>query len=445
MECLIVIDMQNEFLLPSGNFPNNHVPNETLIENVVTTIDKFRNKHCQIIYVKSVYSCNNNYHNVDKFAVGTHCGKTPCCIQDSDGALMHSEILATIKEGDVLVTKNWFSAFKNTMLHEALQERQITKIYFTGVKTNVCVKMTLIDALKHGYTVAVIEDCVAATNINKHFEALNYIRSIGGEICYPELETDLRSFGEGDCTLFYNVLPNSISKSVYQKLKEEVKFKEMFHADKAVSRLVCVQGTITEDSKPIYRFPNDEYFDLEPWSPTMEIIKSIVEVQLKHPINHAKIQFYKDGLSYISPHSDKTLDIARGSCIINMSFGETRTFVLKKKSKECYEKQEIKLPHNSIFMFGLKTNMKWTHSVSKEPEITGGRISIVFRNIATFETKDKQIIGQGAKKDNNVIVDEKEEQLRLIKCFSKENKESEFDWEATYGQGFSAFDFSKIN
>lgn len=183
MECLIVIDMQNEFLLPSGNFPNNHVHNDTLIKNVVEVIDKFRHNHNPIIFVKSIYKENHDNNNLDKFVIGTHCGKTPCCIQDSDGAKIHSDILATMQEGDILLTKNWFSAFKDTTLHEILQERQITKIYFTGVKTNVCVKTTLVDALKYGYSVTLVEDCVAATNINKHVEAVEHIKSIGSQIC----------------------------------------------------------------------------------------------------------------------------------------------------------------------------------------------------------------------------------------------------------------------
>jgi len=267
------------------------------------------------------------------------------------------------------------------------------------------------------------------------------------------IDKDIRTFGEGDCSLFYNVLPEPLASSVFQKLKDEIKWKKMFHAGQEVSRLVCVQGTIIDGCKPIYRFPNDDYFELEKWSDTMKIIKEILESKLNHPINHGKIQLYCNGMSYIGPHSDKTLDIAKGSCIINVSFGSTRTFILRKKTKgiddESYEKQEIKLPHNSVFMFGLNTNMKWTHSVNKEPEILTDRISIVFRNIATFETKDGKIIGQGAKTDNSTSSAslaglDKDEQLLLIKAFAKENKESEFDWESEYGKGFSVFDFSKI-
>lgn len=442
MDCLIVIDTQNDFLSEEINsrLSRNHIPNDVLIKNIVDVITMFDNHHKPIIFVKSEYPVR------DEPVEGTHCGKTPCCAKDTIGAQICPEILAKVGTHTV-ITKQWYSAFTETDLDNVLKKLNVKRLFFAGVKTNICVLSTMIDAFNNEYEPVLLEGCTASTNINKYNDALDIIRSMECSIDLPEditfsVEEDKQKFGEGDCTLFYNVLPKPLADTVFQKLKDEITWEEMYHKDLPVTRLVSVQATIKDGLVPLYRFPNDHYFDPESWTPTMKTIKEIVEERLKQPINHGKIQFYKDGDSFIGPHSDKTLDIAKGSFIINMSFGGTRTFVLRNKTT--FEQQKIKLPHNSILMFGLNTNMKWTHGVPKEADVHDERISIVFRDIATFETKDGDIIGQGSKKISGSLVDEKEEQLKLKMSFHNENSQADFDWNAEYGDGFNVYDFSKL-
>ncbi len=180
--CLIVIDMQNEFLTEKGNFSKNHIPNDILIKNVANIIDHFKSKQIPIIFVRSEYSLIENPHNQDKFVVGTHCGTTPCCAHGSEGAEIHPEIESRI-DNSTIVTKKWFSAFKDTNLHEILIEKQIKKIYFVGVKTNVCVLNTAIAAINLGYQVTIIEDCTAAKSYERHIEALTQCVKLGGNTC----------------------------------------------------------------------------------------------------------------------------------------------------------------------------------------------------------------------------------------------------------------------
>jgi alkylated DNA repair dioxygenase AlkB len=40
------------------------------------------------------------------------------------------------------------------------------------------------------------------------------------------------------------------------------------------------------------------------------------------------IQLYRTGADYISEHSDKTIDVVRGSRIVNVSLGARRTMTL---------------------------------------------------------------------------------------------------------------------
>lgn len=218
-------------------------------------------------------------------------------------------------------------------------------------------------------------------------------------------------------------------------------------------------------SFPIYRHPADFTPPLEPFSSTVSLIRQHVEKALNHPVNHVLIQHYRTGADYISEHSDKTVDVVRGSNIVNVSLGAQRTMFLRtKKEKDAAAAtpritQRIPLPHNSMFVMGLDTNNKWMHSIhtDKRPMKTkspaeqfqgGERISLTFRHVGTFLTKgEKKIWGQGAKsktKDEaRPVVNGGEEAEKLLAAFGRENHESTFVWDDHYGQGFDVLHFTE--
>lgn len=67
---------------------------------------------------------------------------------------------------------------------------------------------------------------------------------------------------------------------------------------------------------PVYRHPADTSPPLRAWTPTVEAIRDHVEKTLGHPVNHALLQLYRNSEDYISEHSDKTIDVVRGSNIV---------------------------------------------------------------------------------------------------------------------------------
>ena len=216
-------------------------------------------------------------------------------------------------------------------------------------------------------------------------------------------------------------------------------------------------------SHPIYRHPADTTPSLLPFSPIVTQIKKHVENLLKQPFNHVLIQHYRSGADYISEHSDKTIDIAHGSNIVNVSVGAQRTMTLRTKNDigAARSSQRIILPHNSMLVMGLGTNKKWVHSIRhdnrpsqvKSPEelaFSGERISLTFRHIATFVDNERQLIwGQGARGKSKEcagrVVNGGEEAEKLIIAFGEENHKSNFDWEAFYGDGFDVLHFTVIS
>jgi hypothetical protein len=137
--------------------------------------------------------------------------------------------------------------------------------------------------------------------------------------------------------------------------------------------------------------------------------------------------------------------------------------------------QRIPLPHNSMFVLGPETNKKWLHAINHdnrpfhlkdeaERYQNGERISLTFRHIGTFLTKDMSMIyGQGStgiangdaegdtktkkKEDKKRVANGMEEgdedtPSKLIEAFGKENAQSDFDWDKWYGKGSNVLHFT---
>jgi nicotinamidase-related amidase len=272
---------------------------------------------------------------------------------------------------------------------------------------------------------------------------------------------------EGDTTIVHNLLDEEVAQGIFERVRDEVRWQKMSHQGGDVPRLVTVQGKIGEDgSIPIYRHPADESPPLLQYSPIISHIRKRVEEKLGHPVNHVLIQFYRDGNDYISEHSDKTLDIVPNTFIANVSLGAQRTMVFRTKKQpkpdngsETVESVQPRqatrapLPHNSMCKMGLMTNMRWLHGIRQDKRLVseksaeelafnGGRISLTFRQIGTFLSKDQtKIWGQGAtsktKNEAKTVTNgDDAESEKMIRAFGKENHASEFDWAAHYGEGF---------
>ncbi|KAF9005175.1 hypothetical protein BDQ17DRAFT_1353960 [Cyathus striatus] len=295
--------------------------------------------------------------------------------------------------------------------------------------------------------------------------------------------------GAGDSYLVADLLPPELAHTAFQHLSEQVRWTTMYHRGGEVPREVAVQGQVNQDgSFPVYRHPADESPPLSQYTPVVALIREHVQNVINHPVNHVLIQHYRSGKDYISEHSDKTIDVVRGSSIVNVSLGAQRTMTLRLKkdntqavlsaattgadaeinaneasspaTKTPRSAQRIPLPHNSMFVMGPETNMKWLHGIghdnrplytkSEEEQFQGGaRISLTFRYIGTFLSGDEKYIwGQGGKgktkEDKRLVVNGTKEAERLIEAFGEENQRSEFDWDAAYGQGFDVLHFREV-
>ena len=71
-------------------------------------------------------------------------------------------------EGEVLVEKQWASAFRGTDINEQLRAQGADSLVVTGLTTSGCVRATVVDGLQYDYKVVVAKEAVGDRNAEAH-------------------------------------------------------------------------------------------------------------------------------------------------------------------------------------------------------------------------------------------------------------------------------------
>jgi nicotinamidase/pyrazinamidase len=86
---------------------------------------------------------------------------------------------------DIILPKRRFSAFFKTDLDQTLRTLGVDTIVATGMTTEVCVLMTVMDGLSHDFSVILLENCTASRSKEFHQGCLNLYRDFA---LYPLLK-----------------------------------------------------------------------------------------------------------------------------------------------------------------------------------------------------------------------------------------------------------------
>jgi nicotinamidase/pyrazinamidase len=77
-----------------------------------------------------------------------------------------------------------YSSFHGSGLADELRRRGIDRVYVTGLTTDYCVKNSVLDALREGFDVVLVEDAVRAVNVNEGDgeRAIEEMRRAGADV-----------------------------------------------------------------------------------------------------------------------------------------------------------------------------------------------------------------------------------------------------------------------
>jgi nicotinamidase-related amidase len=153
---LIIIDMQNDFVLPGAPFCIAGA--YATIPSIKRLLDFFREKGWPVFHVIREYRADgsdieltrlNGFLNNKRYAVP---GTKGCDVVDG---------LAPV-EGEYRVIKNRFSGFMNTELDFMLRRIGATHLVICGTQYPNCVRATIFDAISYGYPVINVIDATSA-------------------------------------------------------------------------------------------------------------------------------------------------------------------------------------------------------------------------------------------------------------------------------------------
>jgi nicotinamidase/pyrazinamidase len=157
---LIVVDVQNDFC-PGGALAVKG--GDQVVPILNQYIKMFTDAKAPIIFTR-------DWHPSDHSSFKSQGGSwPPHCIQNTEGAKFHSDLLVP-PDGEIVSKADKqdeaYSFFKGTDLAQKLHQRGIRKLLVGGLATDYCVRETVLDGLKHGFEVYHLDDASRGVNVN---------------------------------------------------------------------------------------------------------------------------------------------------------------------------------------------------------------------------------------------------------------------------------------
>jgi len=114
-----------------------------------------------------------------------------------------------------------------------------------------------------------------------------------------------------------------------------------------------------------------------PMTPLLDTLRATVEALTGHRYNSVLLNYYRDGQDSMGMHSDDEPQLGPCPAIASLSFGATRTFILRHK----YNKRTFKLElaDGSLLLMAGVMQKHWMHGINKTSKFTGSRVNLTFR------------------------------------------------------------------
>ncbi|THV15614.1 cysteine hydrolase family protein [Rhizobium rhizophilum] len=165
--CLLIIDLQNDFL---ASLETSVVTSLVASTNRLTRA--FRGEALPIVWIRQEFRADLS----DAF-LEMRDKNVASVIEGTEGAQLHPEL--EVSENDETIIKKRYSAFFGTTLDQYLQARTIDHLVICGINTHACIRTAAIDAYQRDYRVLLPRECIGSYD-DEH--ALITLRYLDGKI-----------------------------------------------------------------------------------------------------------------------------------------------------------------------------------------------------------------------------------------------------------------------
>jgi nicotinamidase/pyrazinamidase len=179
-DALLLVDVQRDFC-PGGALP---VPHGDLVVAVLNTwIDRATRSGALVV-------ASRDWHPPDHISfVGRRGLWPPHCVQRTEGAELHPDL--RLPDDAILLSKGQdpdqdaYSAFEGTDLASILQKRGVRRVFVGGLAQDVCVRASVLDAVRHGFETHVLVDATRPVDEAEGIRALREMQENGAILEHP--------------------------------------------------------------------------------------------------------------------------------------------------------------------------------------------------------------------------------------------------------------------
>ena len=173
---LLLIEYQNEFTTEGGVLHGAVAPvmNKTgMLPKTVALVEAARAAGVTIMHAPITFAEGYNEISAHPYGILKGVVDGNAFVKGTWGADIVDDLAP--QAGDIVVEgKRGLDTFASTNLDFMLRSKGITTIALGGFLTNCCVESTMRTGYEKGYEVITLNDCVAATSIAEHDNALTY-------------------------------------------------------------------------------------------------------------------------------------------------------------------------------------------------------------------------------------------------------------------------------
>jgi nicotinamidase/pyrazinamidase len=160
-DALVVVDVQKDFC-PGGSLA---VPSGDEVVPILNNyIGIFASKFLPVFATR-------DWHPQNHISFKAYGGIWPAhCVKETDGAKFHPDL--KLPESAVTISKatipekEAYSGFQGTRLKSMLQGLKVKRVFVGGLATDYCVKNTVLDGLKAGFTTFLLMDASRGVNVS---------------------------------------------------------------------------------------------------------------------------------------------------------------------------------------------------------------------------------------------------------------------------------------